>query len=68
MESRIRIHSDPINFEERLEMWTMKGSVNIQGEKNPNLSKNFRKANGRLFEIWEKRGNGMKPGAGPAMS
>lgn len=49
-------------------MWTMKGSVNIQGEKNPNLSKNFRKANGRLFEIWEKRGNGMKPGAGPAMS
>lgn len=30
--SRIRIHSDPINFEERLEMWTMKGSVNMQGK------------------------------------
>lgn len=30
--SRIRIHSDPINFEERLEMWTMKGSVSMQGK------------------------------------
>lgn len=27
-----RIHSDPINFEESLEMWTMKGSVNMQGK------------------------------------